>query len=92
MSLIDLLLPELEVAIAQSAPVRRSDILLSVLDAFARNVHRFSDAEIAVFDDILLRLAGEIELAAREKLALGHCVHFQSAAQDNPAACQRRRN
>jgi uncharacterized protein (DUF2336 family) len=71
MSLIDLLLPELEVAIAQSAPKRRSDILLSVLDAFVRGVHRFSDEEIAVFDVILLRLVGEIELAAREKLALG---------------------
>ena len=71
MSLIDLLLPELEVAIAQSGPERRSDIALSVLDAFVRGVHRFSDQEIAVFDDILFRLAAEIELAAREKLAVG---------------------
>jgi uncharacterized protein (DUF2336 family) len=71
MTLIDSLLPELDVAIAQSAPQRRSDILLSILDAFVRGAPRFSDEEIAVFDDILLRLTAELEIAVREKLSVG---------------------
>lgn len=69
MSSLNKLLPELELAIARGSPKRRSEMLFSVLDVFANGADRFSDDEIALFDDIIMRLAVEIEMAAREKLA-----------------------
>lgn len=71
MSLLNTLLPEFEIAIAQGSPKRRSDMLFSVLDIFVQSANRFSEEEIALFDDIIIRLASEIELAARERLASG---------------------
>ena len=69
MSALNALFPELEIVVGQSSPKRRSDMLFSVLDLFAQGADQFSDEEIALFDDIIMRLASEIELATRERLA-----------------------
>ncbi len=63
------LIPELELAIAHGSPQRRAEILSAVTDLFVHGSVRFSDDEIALFDDVLTRLALEIEVSVRSLLA-----------------------
>ena len=62
-------LTELEHAIAHGSSQHRAEMLMQVADLFIRNSARYSDDEIDLFDDIITRLATEIEISARSLLA-----------------------
>jgi len=63
------LLDELNAAIAAGDTKRRLRILLRVTDLFAAGSRSYSGDQIALFDDVLLDLASDIEVEARAKLA-----------------------
>jgi len=63
------ILRELDAAIAHGTHARRSDMLKHVTTLFMTGAERYSDEEIALFDDVILRLAADIETAARVVLA-----------------------
>lgn len=63
------LLTEVEDAIANGEASRRNEILRRVTDLFIIGAPSYSDDEIDVFDDVITRLAMEIELSARVLLA-----------------------
>ncbi len=63
------LLEELETALSASSFDRRSQILTSVTDLFINGAPHFSEEQIALFDDVMLRLMNFIEAEARAKLA-----------------------
>jgi len=63
------LFTELEHAIAYGSAQRRAEILMHVTDLFTRGSARFSDDEIALFDDVITRLAVQIEVSVRSLLA-----------------------
>src|ERR1700724_3254734 len=65
----DDLFSELEHAIAEGSAYRCADMARHVGDLFVTGVVRYSDAEIALFDQILMRLVAEIEQSARALLA-----------------------
>jgi uncharacterized protein (DUF2336 family) len=60
---------EIDAAVAHVAPERRTHMLGQVLDLFVLHAPSFSDDEIAVFDDVISRLAADIEVEARVLLA-----------------------
>ncbi len=62
-------LSELDAAVAHVAPERRAQMLGQVTDLFVRYAPSFSDDEIALFDDVIGRLAAEIEIEAKIILA-----------------------
>jgi uncharacterized protein (DUF2336 family) len=64
-----LLIDELEEALASGDGRDCEKIIQSVADLFMAGSRRYSDDQIALFDDVLLRLAAEIEMKARAKLA-----------------------
>jgi uncharacterized protein (DUF2336 family) len=66
---ISSLIDELEDAIASGAPEKRLNSLWQVLDLFMDGAARYSDEQVALFDDVILRLAAEIEAKARAKLS-----------------------
>src|SRR5579871_5049999 len=63
------LIDELEATLATGNVQHRLKILQQVTDLFIAGSRRYSGAEIAVFDDVLTRLATEIETKARAKLS-----------------------
>ncbi|HXW27297.1 MAG TPA: DUF2336 domain-containing protein [Xanthobacteraceae bacterium] len=63
------LIGELERAIASGTVERRAASLWHVTDLFITGAHRYSDEQIALFDDVITRLAAQIEATARAKLA-----------------------
>ncbi len=63
------LIDELECTIAQGSPQKRAEILLQVTDLFVASSIRFSEDEISLFDDVIVRLAAEIEISVRVMLA-----------------------
>ena len=64
-----LLIDELEEALASGRGRDCEKIIQRVADLFMAGSRRYSDQQIALFDDVLLRLATEIEMKARAKLA-----------------------
>lgn len=62
-------IPELEHAIANGSSERRSQILQRITDLFVLGSARFSDDDIALFDDVIGRLAAKIEQTAQVLLA-----------------------
>jgi uncharacterized protein (DUF2336 family) len=60
---------EIEDAIANGSKDRRGAILRRVTDLFIVGSDAFSDDEVGVFDDVILRLAADIEVSARAMLA-----------------------
>ena len=63
------LIKELEEAITCSNAERRAETLSRVTDLFITGAGQYSDDQIALFDDVIGRLAVEIEVKARAKLA-----------------------
>jgi uncharacterized protein (DUF2336 family) len=61
---------EIEGIIANGSIGRRAEILRRVTDLFIDGATRLSDEEIALFDDIIMRLAVEIEISARALLSI----------------------
>ena len=60
---------EIDAAVAHVAPERRAQMLGQVTDLFVLHASTFSDDEIELFDDVIGRLAAEIETEARILLA-----------------------
>jgi uncharacterized protein (DUF2336 family) len=61
---------EIEYAVADASPERCAGIARHITDLYLPNVERFSADEIALFDDIFVRLATTIEESARALLAM----------------------
>jgi uncharacterized protein (DUF2336 family) len=66
---ISSLIDELEDAIASGTPEKRLTSLWRVIDLFQDGASRYSEEQIALFDDVILRLAAEIEAKARVRLS-----------------------
>jgi uncharacterized protein (DUF2336 family) len=64
-----LLMDELEETLASGSARERSLMLSRVADLFVHGAGRYNAQQIALFDDVLLRLTAEIEMKARAKLA-----------------------
>ena len=60
---------ELEHAIGHGSSQQRAEMLMQVADLFIRDSARYSDDEINLFDDVITRLAAEIEVSVRSLLA-----------------------
>jgi len=73
------LIEELNGAVAAGDVKRRLRILLRITDLFAAGSRSFSAPQIALFDDVLLQLAADIEVKARAKLA-----HKVAGMEDAP--------
>jgi len=63
-------LGEVDHAIANSSVGRREEILRRVTDLFIIGATQLSDEEVGLFDEVIARLAVEIELSARALLAI----------------------
>jgi uncharacterized protein (DUF2336 family) len=63
------LLEEIEASVTSGSVQRRLEVLQRVTDLFVVGSRRYSGAEIAVFDDVLTRLAAEIETKALARLS-----------------------
>ena len=59
------LIGELEGVLASRDPSGRAEVLRRVTDLFVHGSGRFTDDQIELFDDVMSRLVGTIELAAR---------------------------
>jgi uncharacterized protein (DUF2336 family) len=66
---ISSLIDELEDAIASGTPDSRLKSLWQIIDLFMDGASRYSDEQVALFDDVILRLTAEIEAKARAKLS-----------------------
>jgi uncharacterized protein (DUF2336 family) len=69
MSEIQAILDEIDAGLAAGNVRHRLKLLQHVTDLFVAGSRRYSGAEIALFDDVLMRLTAEIEIEARERLA-----------------------
>ncbi len=63
------LIAELEDAISKGSSERRVETLRRVTDLFLLNAPSFSDQQVGLFDDVIGRLADEIETKARVELS-----------------------
>ena len=63
------LIGDLEDAIASGSPERRHETLRRVTDLFQHSAPDYSEDQVAIFDDVIGRLAHNIETQARSELA-----------------------
>jgi uncharacterized protein (DUF2336 family) len=63
------LLDELEAALSSGTNTRRIEMLTRITDLFVGGAPRFSEDQIGLFDDVMVRLVTTIEAKARAKLA-----------------------
>ncbi len=63
------LITEIEDAIASGSSDRRTSLLRSITDLFLNGAESFSEEQIAIFDDVIGKLADHIEVEARAELA-----------------------
>ena len=63
------LIGDLERAIASGTLERRVASLWHVTDLFITGASHYSDEQVSLFDDVITRLAAQIEVTARAKLA-----------------------
>jgi uncharacterized protein (DUF2336 family) len=63
------LIEELNNVVARGSIDRRAEILHRITDLFVVKVDSYSDAQIELFDDVLVRIAADIEQSARAALA-----------------------
>ena len=63
------LIGEVESAISDGDPERRAALLSQITDLFVLGSNRFTETHVALFDDVMCRLAAEIEVSARAALA-----------------------
>jgi len=63
------LIADLEEAIQGNCTDKRTALLRRVTDLFVRGAEAFSEQHVALFDDVLVRLAAGIETGARAELA-----------------------
>jgi len=63
-------LREIEATVAHSSGPRRAEIARQLTDLFLVNAEQYSDDEIAVIDDVFVRLVATLEESARSLLAI----------------------
>src|SRR5271163_3620043 len=63
------LIDELEAALNSGANSRRIEMLTRITDLFVGGAARYSEEQIGVFDDVMVRLVSTIEAQARARLA-----------------------
>src|SRR5271169_3746148 len=63
------LIDEIEAALNSGTNSRRIEMLTRITDLFVGSASRYSDEQIGVFDDVMVRLVSTIETPARAKLA-----------------------
>jgi uncharacterized protein (DUF2336 family) len=63
------LLDELEAALAAGTNSRRIEMLTRITDLFVGGAKRFSEDQIGIFDDVMMRLVATIEAKARARLS-----------------------
>jgi uncharacterized protein (DUF2336 family) len=63
------LIDELEAALTSGTNSRRIEMLTRVTDLFVGGASRYSEEQIGIFDDVMVRLVSTIEAKARAKLA-----------------------
>jgi uncharacterized protein (DUF2336 family) len=63
------LLDELEAALGSGSNTRRIEMLTRITDLFVGGAPRFSETQIGVFDDVMVRLVNTIEAKARARLS-----------------------
>jgi uncharacterized protein (DUF2336 family) len=63
------LIDELEAALTSGTNSRRIEMLTRITDLFVGGAARYSEEQIGVFDDVMVRLVSIIEAKARAKLA-----------------------
>ena len=86
MSEIQAILDEIDSGLAAGSVRHRLTLLQHVTDLFVAGSRRYSGAEIALFDDVLMRLTAEIEIEARERLAQRLAALPELAAEVDPPA------
>ena len=59
----------LEAALGSADPAKRQSVLNHVTDLFVSGSNRYSSDQIALFDEVLLKLSRDIEVKARRRLA-----------------------
>ncbi len=64
------LVGEIDSALAHGSPGRRAEMLRHVTDLFIDEADELSDQQVELFDDVIMRLAAEIEQSARTLLAI----------------------
>jgi len=64
------LLDELEAALTSGSDTRRVEMLARIADLFVNGAPHYSDDQIALFDDVMMRLLNTTGAQARAKLAL----------------------
>ncbi len=64
-----LLIDELEAALTSGTNSRRVEMLTRITDLFVGGAARYSEEQIGIFDDVMVRLVSTIEAKARAKLA-----------------------
>jgi uncharacterized protein (DUF2336 family) len=60
---------EIDSAIASASASRCGEMLHKVTDLFVSGLDEFTSDDVSIFDDVIVRLAAEIELSARSLLA-----------------------
>lgn len=63
------LIDELEAALTSGTNARRIEMLTRITDLFVGGASRYSEEQIGIFDDVMVRLVSTIETKARAKLA-----------------------
>ena len=63
------LIDEIEAALNSGTNSRRIEMLTRITDLFVGSASRYSDEQIGVFDDVMVRFVSTIETPARAKLA-----------------------
>ena len=63
------LLDDLEAAVASGSDTRRAEMLARIADLFVNGAPHYSEDQIALFDDVMMRLLNTTEVKARAKLA-----------------------
>src|SRR5271170_4193239 len=63
------LIDELEAALTCGTNARRIEMLTRITDLFVGGAERYSEEQIGIFDDVMVRLVSTIEAKARAKLS-----------------------
>ncbi len=64
------LIDELEAALTSGTNARRIEMLTHITDLFVGDAPRYTDEQIGLFDDVMVRLVRTIEARARAQLSL----------------------
>jgi hypothetical protein len=69
MSTLDLFVREVEQTIASGDPERRSRTLRQLTELFVEQASKLKDDHVSIFDEVIIRLAREVDAKARMELA-----------------------